>query len=143
MIEIREIKRCDEALIGVLERLLPQLSPTARVVRERIERVVADGRSRLLLACCEGRAVGMLTVVWYAAPAGTRGWIEDVAVDAAYRRMGVGRALVRRAVELAREAGVDTLTLTSRPSRTAARALYASEGFRPCETGVFRLTMNE
>lgn len=143
MMDIREVTQCDEALFEALGRLLPQLSPTARVVRERLERVVADGRSQLLMAYSEGRAIGMLTVVWYAAPAGTRGWIEDVVVDAAYRRMGVGRALVRRAVEVARRAGVDTLTLTSRPSRTAARALYASEGFEPCETGVFRLTMNK
>lgn len=143
MMEIQEITQCDEALIEALGRLLPQLSATAQLVRERMERVVADERSRLLVACCEGRMAGMLTVVWYAAPTGTRGWIEDVVVDAAYRNRGVGRALVRRAVEEARRAGVDTLTLTSRPSRTAARALYMSEGFEPCETGVFRLTMNK
>ncbi len=143
MMEIREITQCDEALVEELGLLLPQLSSAARVVRERLERVAADERSRLLVAYHEGRAVGMLTVVWYAAPAGTRGWIEDVVVDAAYRNMGIGRALVRRAVDEARRAGVDTLTLTSRPSRTAARALYLSEGFEPCETGVFRLTMNK
>ncbi len=143
MMEIREITQCDEALVEALGRLMPQLSAAARLVRERIERVAADERSRLLVAYGEGRAVGMLTVVWYAAPAGTRGWIEDVVVDAAYRQRGVGRALVRRAVEEARRAGVDTLTLTSRPSRTAARALYLSEGFEPCETGVFRMTMNK
>ncbi len=143
MMEIQEITQCDEALVEALGRLLPQLSATAQLVRERMERVVADERSRLLVACCEGRMVGMLTVVWYAAPAGTRGWIEDVVVDAAYRNRGVGRALVRRAVEEARRAGVDTLTLTSRPSRTAARALYMSEGFEPRETGVFQLTMNK
>ncbi len=143
MMEIREITQCDEALVQTLGRLLPQLSTAARVVRERLERVAADERSRLLMAYSDGRAVGMLTVVWYAAPAGTRGWIEDVVVDAAYRNRGIGRALVRRAVDEARRAGVDTLTLTSRPSRTAARALYLSEGFEPCETGVFRLTMNK
>lgn len=143
MMDIREITQCDEVLFEALGRLMPQLSPTARAVRERLERVVADERSRLLVVYRDGLAVGMLTVVWYAAPAGTRGWIEDVVVDAAYRRMGIGRALVRQAVEVARRAGVDTLTLTSRPSRTAARALYASEGFEPCETGVFRLTMNK
>ncbi len=143
MMEIREITQCDERIVEAVGRLMPQLSRTARVVRERLERVAADGRSRLLAAFCDGRAVGMLTVVWYDAPAGTRGWIEDVVVDEAYRRKGIGRALVRRAVEVARDAGIDTLTLTSRPSRTAARALYGSEGFEPCETGVYRLTMNK
>lgn len=143
MMEIREVTQCDEGLVEAVGRLMPQLSRTARVARERLERVVADGRSRLLAACHDGRVVGMLTVVWYAAPAGTRGWIEDVVVDQACRRMGIGRALVRRAVEVAREAGVDTLTLTSRPARAAARALYVSEGFEPCETGVYRWTMNK
>ena len=44
-------------------------------------------------------------------------------------------AAVRRSAEL----GIDTLSLTSAPRRTAARTLYRSEGFREAETTLFRL----
>jgi ribosomal-protein-alanine N-acetyltransferase len=62
------------------------------------------------------------------------GYISNVAVLPAYRRQGVGKALIG---ELEREAGkvrLSFLTLEVRASNAAARALYADRGFR--DTGL-------
>ena len=79
----------------------------------------------------------MLSLVWYDVPSGRKGWIEDVVVDAAVRRRGVGEALLEEALRIARCEGVERLQLTSSPSREAARALYRKLGFEEMETGVF------
>ena len=116
----------------------------------------------------DGQLAGMLTLTRCHTLSRSKFWIEDVIVDPAYRGQGVGRALVHAAVEYVRSAGEHTCTagehehttrehehttresttgcerkpslyLTSNPSRTAARALYRSEGFEEYETGVFRI----
>lgn len=46
-----------------------------------------------------------------------------------HRRAGVGRALLRTVIESARQAGVETLALTTPPWGTAGHELYESMGF--------------
>jgi ribosomal-protein-alanine N-acetyltransferase len=74
----------------------------------------------------DGRVVGY-SVVWEVA--GERS-INNVAVDPACRRGGLGRRLVRDALDRARESGCHRVTLEVRPSNVAARKLYESMGFR-------------
>ena len=143
---IKELNEGNAARIGTL---LHMLSPDAPAL----------GHARLaeLLACdsfwlfvtedADGQLAGMLTLTRCHTLSRSKFWIEDVIVDPAYRGQGVGRALVHAAVEYVRSAGESTtgcerrpsLYLTSNPSRTAARALYRSEGFEEYETGVFRI----
>lgn len=59
-----------------------------------------------------------------------------VATGPAFRRQGVGRALLRRAVEEAQAEGLARLLLEVARGNLAARALYEGFGFR--ETGVRR-----
>jgi ribosomal protein S18 acetylase RimI-like enzyme len=73
-------------------------------------------------------------------PSGWRAWIEDVVVDEKARGRGVGEALTREGVRLAREDGARTLDLTSRPSRAAANRLYERVGFQLRDSKVFRFT---
>jgi putative acetyltransferase len=54
-------------------------------------------------------------------------------VAPAGRGRGVGRALVREIVAVARRLGYQTMRLDTVPSMTAARALYRSVGFREIE----------
>jgi ribosomal protein S18 acetylase RimI-like enzyme len=83
----------------------------------------------------------MLTLTICHTLACSKYWIEDVVVDPAHRGEGVGRALVRAAVNYVKEnETVPAIYLTSNPSRVAARRLYMSEGFEEYNTGVFRMT---
>lgn len=87
----------------------------------------------------EGVIIGMLTITSCSTLAGDRFWIEDVIVDESRRGHGTGRALLREAISYARNTlKATSITLTSNPSRTAARSLYRSEGFEEYNTGVFK-----
>lgn len=111
---------------------------SGRVDCDRLGRIVADGRTALFVAERGEEIVGTLTLVHYLTPVCNKFWIEDVVCAPSVRGLGVGRALVRHAIEYARRVDATaTITLTSNPQRTAARGLYRSEGFEIYETDVF------
>jgi len=55
--------------------------------------------------------------------------IHNLAVDRAFRRCGIGRALLQSVVRQARERGSVRVTLEVRSSNTGAQMLYESVGF--------------
>ena len=82
--------------------------------------------------------MGTATLAVFRTPTGVHGWIEDVVVDQAARRQGIGEGLTRACLDKARELGLDSVNLTSRPAREAANKLYRSMGFILRETNVYR-----
>lgn len=110
--------------------------------REAVARIVASPATRQLVAAAEdGRIVGLLSVALYDVPSGRKAWIEDVVVDAATRGRGIGEALVREALALARHEGVARVMLTSNATRRASHRLYERMGFVRYETDCFRLDL--
>lgn len=57
--------------------------------------------------------------------------LEDVVVDAACRGLGIGQALMGKAIERARAWGCYKVALSSNQSREAAHAFYSSLDFKP------------
>ena len=131
-----EVAAAVATLVGELSR------SAAPPGAEEVERIVASPASHLLLARAGGHIVGMLTLVVFPIPTGVRAWIEDVVVGSAAREQGVGAALNRSAIALARELGARTVDLTSRPEREAANRLYARLGFTRRDTNVYRFDGN-
>jgi ribosomal protein S18 acetylase RimI-like enzyme len=132
----------DEVTDDVVEafgRLLPQLSRSAKPLdAAAIAAVASDPAVTVLLARSDGRIAGSLSLVMFRIPTGLRAWIEDVVVDEAARGQGVGAILTREALRLARQAGVRTVDLSTRPARVAAGRLYEREGFKQRETRMYR-----
>jgi len=127
------------ALVTALNGLLPQLSSNAQPLSlADLETLVHSPSTTLFVARNEDDVVGTLTLVVFPIPSGERAWIEDVVVDEGARGLGVGEALTRAALDVARSNGVRTVDLTSRPSREAANALYLKLGFERRETNVYR-----
>lgn len=129
-------------LVDAFERLVPQLSrsnppPGA----EQVAELLASPAVHQFIARDDGRIVGVATLVVFRIPTGLRAWIEDVVVDAAAGRRGIGRRLTEAMLDHARRLGCVTVDLTSRPSREAANRLYASVGFQQRETNVWRMTL--
>ena len=124
------------------DRLTPQLSSSNPPPTDaEIASIVESPATVLLVARDEGaggRIVGSLTLALFRIPTGLRAWIEDVVVDGEARGKGVGEALNRHALDVARQAGARTVDLTSRPSREQANRLYRRIGFVQRETNVYR-----
>jgi ribosomal-protein-alanine N-acetyltransferase len=89
--------------------------------------------SHLFLVAEAGGAVIGYLVAW---TAGSEAEILNIAVQAAARRRGAGRALLQEALGRLTAAGVSAVFLEVRRSNAAGRALYAAAGFR--EIGVRR-----
>jgi ribosomal protein S18 acetylase RimI-like enzyme len=138
---IEKVTRPTGELLVDLQRLIPQLGkhkipPTA----EELAALIASQGCTLLVARDPqkgGRIVGTLCLNIYRVPTGVRSIVEDVVVDESARSQGVGEALMRRAMDLAREAGASGVSLTSRPDREAANLLYQSMGFELRKTNAY------
>ncbi|HEX9019250.1 MAG TPA: GNAT family N-acetyltransferase [Anaerolineaceae bacterium] len=142
MMEIFEAKEVTDELVEAFNCLIPQLSSSARVPdRHEIQEIVESQAVILLMARDEGKLVGALSLVVFRIPTGVRAWIEDVIVDSSQRGKGVGEALTRAAIDRARELGVKTVDLTSRPSREAANRLYQRVGFQLRQSNLYRYTI--
>jgi ribosomal protein S18 acetylase RimI-like enzyme len=97
-----------------------------------LDDVLADPRRQLLVATFDGRVAGSVDLLVVPNPT-HRGkpWavVENVIVAGAYRRAGVGRGLMKYAIEHARAAGCYKIQLTTSKQRTPAHAFYRSLGF--------------
>ena len=93
---------------------------------EALRRAAADPAQLWLAAVSEGRLLGyagMQTVL-------DEGYIDNVAVDPAFRRRGVASALLRGLIRAAGARELAFLTLEVRESNAGAIALYEGFGFR-------------
>ena len=86
----------------------------------------------------QGAIAGTLTLTIFLTPGSVLGWIEDVVVDSEARGQGIGEALVKEGVRLARKQGAYQIDLHSGNHRQAAIRLYQRVGFKKFETNVWR-----
>jgi ribosomal protein S18 acetylase RimI-like enzyme len=106
---------------------------------EAFDDIAAQPGNFLLVAEAGGAIVGclQLTVIPSLSRAGAkRGQIEGVRVGSHWRRGGIGEALIRHAIELARDAGCGLVQLTSDASRADARRFYERLGFVASHIGM-------
>lgn len=150
------IEQSSPELVAAMERLIPQLSRSAKPLTAEQTQALVDQDSVYLFVfrtdkpviAADGNEVeagtilGMLSLATFAIPTGVRAWVEDVVVDAGTRGMGAGQQLVEAAVAHAQKIGARTVDLTSRPSRKAANRLYRRCGFELRETNVYRYASN-
>lgn len=101
--------------------------------------IASQGNARVVVLKEEGKIIGMAILRWHDLPGGRVATLEDVVVNAKYRGMGYGEALVKKIIELANENNIDFIDLTSNASREAANELYRKLGWEKRETNVYRL----
>lgn len=149
------IKKLDEATIcflphmhqpfDVIGRLIPMydgkkwsyrevLCDEHRQKRYEDDRIVpedylGDDKRVMFLAVSNDVCVGSIRV-------GTNwcgnGVIEDLAVDAQYRQMGIGKKLMDSAVAWCRDHRIDTITLETQDNNLQACRFYLKYGFTLC-----------
>jgi ribosomal protein S18 acetylase RimI-like enzyme len=141
--KVEEVTAVTDELVDAFRRLIPQLSrsspPPSAAELEAV--VTADDAHVIVARDDEGRIIGTTTLIVFRIPTGVRAWIEDVVVDEAAGGQGVGKAITRYALDLARRHHAKTVDLTSRPSREVANGMYQSLGFTQRETNVYRFEL--
>ena len=106
---------------------------TSPYVKADFEKAMAAGR--MLVAGPPGEALGVVVMVAPGTPGMAVARDEEaelclLAVSAQARRSGIGRALVERCTDLAREKNWRAIALWSRPYQTTAHRLYESLDYR-------------
>jgi ribosomal protein S18 acetylase RimI-like enzyme len=143
-VQVEVLSKVTDEVVEAFGRLLPQLSRSAPPLdHDALAKIVTAPASTLLIARSDGTISGTLTLVMFPIPTGLRAWIEDVVVDEAAGRQGIGSALTLAALRIAREAGARTVDLSSRPSRVAAGKLYEKLGFQTRETRMYRYQLDD
>jgi len=141
--QIEIVIQADEKLRDAFQRLIPQLTnnnPPPSL--NNLADLVRETSSTLMVARDDhGKIVGALTLTVYRVPTGIRSIIEDVIVDTSARGQGIGDALMKYAINLAREKDAQNISLTSNPMREAANRLYLRVGFKKRETNAYQMKL--
>ena len=113
----------------------PQLDACYRDV---FEAIVRDPNQLLVVAARSGQVIGVLQLTFIPGLSRRgmwRGQIEGVRVAADERAGGIGRAVLKWAVEECRKRGCGLVQLTSDKGRPGAHRFYEALGFEPTHEG--------
>ncbi|MEV7404265.1 GNAT family N-acetyltransferase [Streptomyces sp. NPDC091267] len=123
------------------------VDPASVVVGEAYEKafadVTGDARNEILVLVDGGTVVGCLQATYIPGlgrHGAERALIEAVRIRPDRRGGGLGRELMQRTVERARQRGCALVQLTSNRQRTDAHRFYASLGFAASHEG-FKLAL--
>ena len=142
LVRIEAAARATPELRDALALLLPQLNPSLAIPPlEHLAAVVADPAVALLIARDGTEIVGTAMVIVYPTTIRFEARIEDVVVDESARGRGVGEALVRECIEVARRRGASIVELQTARVRVAANRLYERMGFERRDSNPYRMTL--
>jgi GNAT superfamily N-acetyltransferase len=106
---------------------------------DAFDAIAREPNNRLLVAERNGEVVGTLQltfIVGLSRQGAKRALIEAVRVTAPWRGQGIGAAIVRQAIEIARAEGCAMVQLTSDKSRKEAHRFYERLGFVASHEGM-------
>ena len=118
-------------LLGDFHDHLGKLRPSQEELEDSVRHVMEGGDGEFLLGYVGDEPAGFAQLRWRWA-VWTRaldGWLEDLFVQEAHRRSGLGRDLVEAVKDRARERGCVRLELDVDTDNDAALALYENCGF--------------
>jgi GNAT superfamily N-acetyltransferase len=132
---LREIREDD---FGAASRLVAEMGPHRSPLPDRMDAVERAYREIVrrpsdgsLIAERDGAAIGICTLeirttLRRDAP---EAWVPELVVTEQFRGQGIGRALLERVLQTARDRGAQRAVLESGAQRATAQALYRSVGF--------------
>ncbi len=139
------LKQADAPALRDIRGLLAQVrngSEKEVITISQLRDVLKDKNTLIIVAKDGVRIVGMAMLCITVRIGRRTGQIEDVVVDSGYRGRGVGKKLMQKLIDLAREKKLKAVYLTSRPARVAANALYQKLGFEKKDTNAYCLKLN-
>ena len=132
-VELRPAGRDDlEAVLALLAERKALGAPAIQpdVARERWERVIGSVDASPFLAIADDLPAGLLLLFFRRRLnfATWEAWVPELVVADAFRRRGIGRALLRVAIEEWRLRGAHRLAVETAPGEDAGKALLAGLG---------------
>lgn len=99
-----------------------------------------NSKQAMFLAVCGGVCIGTVRIStgWR-----EQGYIEDLTVDAAYRRKGVGKKLMDSAVDWCREQKLNRIILETQDNNLYACRFYVKYGFELCGIDTKKYVLTE
>ncbi|NTW27294.1 MAG: GNAT family N-acetyltransferase [Candidatus Moranbacteria bacterium] len=134
---LRELK------IGDAEKLIPLFKIlTDKEILINEAALIADDNVVCLVFEDGENLVGFGSLIMHKIPTkGEVARIEDVVIGENHQNQGLGRTLVLRLIEIAKERNASRINLTSNPMRIGAQKLYESVGFIKSNTDTFTMTL--
>ena len=126
----------DDSLGATRER---DEDPLPQQYREAFAAMGRMGANMVILVVEDGGVIGCLQLILIPGLGRlgmTRAQIEAVRIDRRYRGRGIGEALIRHAIEHAREQGCGLVQLTTDRSRGDAHRFYERLGFKASHIGM-------
>jgi aminoglycoside 6'-N-acetyltransferase I len=115
---------------NLLDRVAPGVFD-GPVLPQYAKEFIADPRHHMDVAVKDGEVVGMASALHYVHPDKPPAfWINEVGVDDAHQKQGIGRRLVQRLLEHGRSIGCTESWVATEMDNTAARRLYVTCGGR-------------
>jgi ribosomal protein S18 acetylase RimI-like enzyme len=112
-----------------------ELTPSVEDLAKTLRRLLEAGEITVLLAGDGPDGLSLFRfrpALW---SEGLETYLQELYVVPTLRGRGIGRALLERTIEVARERGADGIDLNTGETDTAARGLYESMGFTNREGG--------
>ena len=138
---IEKISEVTDEVCDAVQQLIRQLGAhKSKPSKDDLTLLTNSGTSTLLVARHPDEnspIVGMLTISLYRVPTGGRSIVEDLVVDENCRKLGIAKALMLSAIQIAREAGANGVALTSNFQRVEANQFYLAMGFKKRETNAY------
>jgi phosphinothricin acetyltransferase len=104
--------------------------------------LIADDAVVCLVIEQDDDLIGFGSLVMHKVPTkGEVARIEDVVIAENHQNKGLGRMLVLRLIEIAKEKKINKINLTSNPMRIGAQKLYESVGFARVNTDTFSISL--
>lgn len=122
-------------LLGAFRDWYGKSTPDHASFERSVRRILETENAEYLLAGTPAVGVAQVRYRWSVWTEAEDCWLEDLYVTDEARRGGIGRALAEAVLERARARGCKRVELDVDADNTAARALYASLGFRDKAAG--------
>ena len=143
-----EISPITEADLQQLAQLYQQLIPnefSLKKMTEALRKNSADGNPVILGAKIDGILVGTLMAVTCQMLFGQcRSFmvVEDVVIEANYRRRGIGKALMQQVEQFAKSKNCSYIMLITDSDRLDSHEFYKSLGYKSAEYCAFKKHLN-
>ncbi len=126
----------DDALGSQRERYEDPLPEPYYSAFEQIEK---DPNQELIVAERDGEVIGTLHLMFLPSisfQGGLRAQVESVRVDKRFQSQGIGSAMMKWAVEMAKQRGAHVVQLTTHKTRVDAHRFYERLGFKGSHLGM-------